>query len=399
MKKINVITLLAAFFIVCNMGYCGTIAAPYQVGTWSGFRTAAVTYVSDGAYMTNLYSIGIPMFNSYSYKLTMFEIPNWNPPWPSIQAAAAQGHEVASLLMDHADLTTLNETQAIGELSQSQTVINSYIPGNQCLIVGYPFCNVAYQSLIAQYYIAARTCGSSINSSTPTNFYTIDSLIVGSAGSLNTTASITAKDDQAASSGGWVVYLVHAIDNNDSPPGGYSPISHIVLNETLQYLDARRSTFWVNTFLNVVKYIKERNDASVSETSNTGDSITLSVTDTLSNTIYNYPITIRRPLPEGWTSANVTQNGQLVNSSIVTVNSITYAMFDVVPDGGNVVLSKGLYGDFTGNGIVETNDLSVLFDLWLVNDCNKTADVDINEDCIVNFYEFAALAENWMKEL
>jgi hypothetical protein len=123
MKKINVITLLAAFFIVCNVGYCGTIAAPYQVGTWSGFRTAAVSYVSDAAYLPNLYSIGIPMFNGYGFKLTMFEIPNWNPPWPSVQAAAAQGHEVASLLMDHADLTTLNETQATWELSQSQIVI------------------------------------------------------------------------------------------------------------------------------------------------------------------------------------------------------------------------------------------------------------------------------------
>jgi oligosaccharide reducing-end xylanase len=253
---------------------------------------------------------------------------------------------------------------------------------------------VAYQSLIAQYYIAARTCGSSINPSTPTNFYTIDSLIVGSAGSLNTTASIIAKDDQAASSGGWVVYLVHAIDNEN----GYSPISSTVLNETLQYLDTHRSTFWVNTFLNVVKYIKERNDVSVSETSNTGNTITLAVTDTLSNTIYNYPITIRRPLPAGWGSANVSQNAQAVPSSIVKVNSTAYVMFDVVPDGGEVVLSRSIYGDFTGNGVVDLNDLSGFLKFWLVNDCNGIAGLDLDEDCTVNFSEFAVLAEDWLQE-
>jgi oligosaccharide reducing-end xylanase len=391
MKKISVITRLVAFFIVCNVGYCGTVAPPYQVGTWSGFRTAAVSYVSDAAYLQNIYSIGIPMFNSYGFKLTLFEIPNWNPPWSSAQAAAAQGHEVASLLMDHGNLPDMNETKATWELSQSQIVINSYIPGNQCLIVGYPNCNIAYKSLIAQYYIAARTCSSSINTSTPSDFYAINSLIVGSASSLNSTASITAKDDQAASSGGWVVYLVHAIDSES----GYSPISASVLNETLQYLDSHRSTFWVQNFGNVVRYIKERNDVSVSETSNTGDTITLAVTDTLSNTIYNYPITIRRPLPAGWGSANVSQNAQAVPSSIVKVNSTAYVMFDVVPDGGDVVLSRGIYGDFTGNGVVDLNDLSGFLKFWLVNDCNGIVGLDVDEDCVVNFNEFSVLADNW----
>ncbi len=57
----------------------------------------------------------------------------------------------------------------------------------------------------------------------------------------------------------------------------------------------------------------------------------------------------------------------------------------------------GLYGDFIGNGIVEMNDLPDFLDFWLANDCNQTANVDLDENCIVNFYEFAVLAENWLK--
>ena len=91
---------------------------------------------------------------------------------------------------------------------------------------------------------------------------------------------------------------------------------------------------------------------NVTETSNTGDSITLQVTDTLDNAIYNYPLTIRRPLPAGWLSAKVSQNGLPVNASIVNVNSVKYVMFDVVPDGGDIVLSKALYGDFTDGNTV-----------------------------------------------
>jgi hypothetical protein len=72
-----------------------------------------------------------------------------------------------------------------------------------------------------------------------------------------------------------------------------------------------------------------------------------------------------------------------------------YVMFDVVPDGGDIVLSKGPYGDFISNGIVEMNDLPPFFKFWVANDCNGTVGVDLDEDCTVNFYEFAFLAGNW----
>ena len=107
-----------------------------------------------------------------------------------------------------------------------------------------------------------------------------------------------------------------------------------------------------------MRYIKERNAVNVAESSNTGDSITLQVTDTLDNTIYNYPLTIRRPLPAGWLAVKVSQNGLPVNASIMKVNSVKYVMFDVVPNGGDVVLSKTLYGDFTDGNTVAMDDLA-----------------------------------------
>ncbi|MBN1788387.1 MAG: hypothetical protein JW806_08330 [Sedimentisphaerales bacterium] len=57
----------------------------------------------------------------------------------------------------------------------------------------------------------------------------------------------------------------------------------------------------------------------------------------------------------------------------------------------------GLYGDFTGNGIVEINDLPDLLDFWLEDDCNTTDGLDLDDNCIVNFYEFSVLANNWLQ--
>ena len=55
-----------------------------------------------------------------------------------------------------------------------------------------------------------------------------------------------------------------------------------------------------------------------------------------------------------------------------------------------------VYGDFVVNGIVDTNDLVYLTDLWLQSNCELTAQVDLDDDCTANFYEFSAFVNNWL---
>jgi peptidoglycan/xylan/chitin deacetylase (PgdA/CDA1 family) len=387
MKKMNEILILAAFLMAGNVAYSGTVASPYQVGNWPGFRTAAISYTFDDG-CSNQFAIAIPMFNEFDYKLTLFTITGMSPNWSGLQSAASQGHEVASHTVTHPTLTPSNE---VAELSNSKSAIEANVTSQKCVTIAYPYCSPSTPSVTATYYIAGRICSGAIEGNTPSNLYQISSVICGSLGTVKTAADFNAKFASAASSKGWCVFLIHGIDSD----GGYSPLSSTVLQSSLQYLDARRGIYWVNTFGNVVRYIRERNDVSVSESSNDGNNITLQVTDTLDNSIYNYPLTIRRPLPAGWPSANVSQNGLPVNASIVVANSKIYVMFDVVPDGGDIVLSKGPYGDFISNGVVEMNDLSPFFKFWVVNDCNGTVGVDLDEDCTVNFSEFAVLAGNW----
>ncbi len=60
-----------------------------------------------------------------------------------------------------------------------------------------------------------------------------------------------------------------------------------------------------------------------------------------------------------------------------------------------LMYTKMTDGDFTGNGMVDMDDLLMLVDFWLENDCNETAGLDLNGDCIISFYEFSLLARNW----
>ncbi|MGD0077407.1 MAG: polysaccharide deacetylase family protein [Sedimentisphaerales bacterium] len=319
-----------------SIGYCGNVAALYEVGIWPGFRTAAITYTFDDG-CAKQYSVALPMFNEFGFKMTMYPVINWGPNWPALQAAANQGHEIGSHTVTHTnDLNKQPAEQQESELVKSQEIINSRITGQKCVTIAYPFCQPLDKALTEKYYIAARHCQGVIEANTPKDFYQISSIICGSQGSVKTAADFNARFEKAAASKGWCVFLIHGIDDD----GGYSPLPSETLRAGLQYLETRKSTFWVATFVNAVRYIRERNDVSVVESSHSDNSITLKVTDTLDNAIYNYPITLRRPLPAGWTAARVSQNGHSADVTVVEVNSVKYMMFDAVPDGGEVVLTK-----------------------------------------------------------
>jgi oligosaccharide reducing-end xylanase len=313
------------------------VPVSYNIGTWRGFRTAAVSYTFDDD-CPNQYAEAVPMFHAAGLKITLFTVTSWLGSWSQVQQAAAWGDEIASHTVTHPDLTTLSSTQLTTELANSQSTINSNVTNESCLTLAYPNCTVPSESATAQYYFAARVCSGQLVPSTPSDFLQISSYILGNTGSYTTGASINALADNAYTAGKWCVYLTHAIDGDS----GYSPLASSALQASVTYMTNNPNKFWVETFGNVVRYIKERNASSVTEISSTGSTVTVQVTNSLNNSIYNYPITIRRPLPAGWIGVTDSQNNQPIPATVVAVNSVSYLMFDAVPNGGNVVLSNTL---------------------------------------------------------
>jgi oligosaccharide reducing-end xylanase len=339
------LSFLAVCFLIATastpVSRAGSVQAPYQLATWEGFRPAAISYTFDDD-CPNQYNIAVPMFHAAGLKMTLFTVTTntWVGSWTKVQTAASYGDEIASHTVTHADLSLASATQETNEVVNSQSTINSYITNQSCLTIAYPNCNVPNNmTLVKQYYIAGRTCSAGLNNNSPFSFMTLAAYILGSNGTYITAASINSLADSAVSPGSWCVYLIHAIDGDN----GYSPLSSAALQGSVNYTSTNRSRFWVETFGNVVRYMKERANSSVTETTNTGNSITVQITDGLGDdSIYNYPITVRRPLPTNWAAAAVTQNGQPIAAQMVTLNSTNFVMFDAVPNGGDVVLTPSV---------------------------------------------------------
>ena len=299
-----------------------TIPSPYELATWRGFRTCAVSYTFDDN-SPNQFSVAQPMFDARGLHATFFCIVG-NPDWAAIENASAKGHEIGSHTLTHPDLTKLPDDQVAAELSGSKNLIESHT-GKKCVSHAYPYCAVPKKSITSQYYPFARSCNESLVPSTPADF-----LSVGAMGSHST--QMNAASDNAASSGSWLVWLIHGIDNDPA----CCPIASSVLESNLNYVAADTNKWWIETFGNVSRYIQERNASVLTVVSDGTTSITLQLTNGLDHTIFDYPITLRRPMPGGWPAAAITQNGASVPSQIVNGN----LMFDVVPNGGDIVLSK-----------------------------------------------------------
>jgi hypothetical protein len=139
--------------------------------------------------------------------------------------------------------------------------------------------------------------------------------------------------DAAEQQGAWIDYHFHSLDNGNDC---YRDAS-FTTDMWMAYLDyLTTKNLYVGTFGSVVKYIRERTSATLSVVSSSSDQIVLSLTDTLADTIYDQPLTIRSEVPSSWVTATVQQGSSTieVNSTVEGTKTVIY--YNAVPDCGYI---------------------------------------------------------------
>lgn len=319
--------LIGAFVIPLS----ATTAADFEIGKWANFCQGAVSHTFDDN-TANQTKVAQPLFDAKGLHMTLFTVTgSMSPNWTNLKSAFAKGHEIGSHSVTHGG------TMPDAECPTSQATIKQNVPGEPCITIAYPNCNIPSPTTnLKRCYIAGRVCDGQQGPKTPSDFWRVSCKMAGSAG-VNTASGFNSAADQAASSGGWMVWCHHGVGNDGH---GYSNTATDALSANITYLDQKRSTIWTETFGNISRYIYERDSSKITVKSSDDKSITITVTDKMGDSIFNYPLSIRCPLPTGWTTAVVTQKGAVVFDTIVTVSSKQYIMFKAVPDAGDVVISK-----------------------------------------------------------
>ena len=114
----------------------------------------------------------------------------------------------------------------------------------------------------------------------------------------------------------------------------------------------KKQGLWVCSYTDMTQYLKESLSAHVETKEITNNSITLSLTDTQLDYMFNHALTIKVDIPDDWTSVTVmqgTKSIELVTSAEykdnMTVANCTiidgFLYVDAVPDCGDIVITKG----------------------------------------------------------
>ena len=156
--------------LIQKVGYVTTDDYSVTPYTPAGFTRPLVTLTFDDGWQ-NTFANGVPLLQKYGFTSTQFIITDAiNQPGydtvANLSTMATGGNEIASHTVTHDDMTQETNSQLNGELSNSKTQLQTWLPGVPITDFAYPFglYTGADQTATAKYYSAARGVEPGLNS-------------------------------------------------------------------------------------------------------------------------------------------------------------------------------------------------------------------------------------------
>ncbi|MBR4840400.1 MAG: polysaccharide deacetylase family protein [Paludibacteraceae bacterium] len=297
-----------------------------EIATWENWAKSAITFTfDDGANEVNSHSWAEKQLNQYGFKATFYVVTGWaGNSWGTYKSFAENGHEIGS----HTDSHSGNSS----ELASSKSTIEQRI-GQPCLTIAYPNCNEIDNTL--SHYIGGRICGGQTNDKSPRNLARFDCQICGTQG-INNSSQFTSRCEGA--NGGWMVFLIHGIQGYEGN-GSYSPTSQDAFTGTLKFLNDHKKDYWVCTARDAIMYLKERDNAKFEKKGGDASSDVYTLTVSLDTKLCNwdYPLSVRVPMQDGWANLTVTQD----EKELEFEEKDGYVYFKAIPNKGDIVVGSG----------------------------------------------------------
>lgn len=350
----------------------------YHIAPWYNFKTAACSVTFDDGTLDQ-YLVAFPELDNRDIKATFFLITGlretgvWQDgarerllfSWKQTREIAASGHEIASHGTTHADLTEL-PADAHNELGKSRDAILAHVPAlPRGMTFSWPYwrSTAELREIAHTYYLGARSGGGELDhyplrldgipGRTPQNLFQINSMRISE---QFYSRDIKKLSDKVLEKGKWLVLDFHGVDNGDIPARalGWDPISLQSFKTALDYIEGK--DFWIAPFGAVLRYIRERDNASVTLIDRTKNTISFSVEDGLDSDVYFQPLSMDIVVPEDWNSVEVYRNGTYTYRTQVEKNRVR---INIVPDGRTIVFVRQTHGHFKCKDCGEKYNLQV----------------------------------------
>ena len=195
---------------------------------------------------------------------------------------------------------------------------------------GVQISDRAYE-IIKENYIGMRNTGGDVDTMPYANIYSVKSHTVKN---TDTAADWKQLVSEAKSSGGTLVFLFHRIEEN---PENSLRASIDETDEFFAWLGSEVASGSVSnvTLEDSMLYSAELAASSL-EVRKYSDRITVDLTDTLDDAIYDAPLTVRVPVSSSYARVTTDRGEQL---SVLRDGRGSYVLIDVIPDSDTVTLT------------------------------------------------------------
>jgi peptidoglycan-N-acetylglucosamine deacetylase len=360
MKKQSYLMTFIHFFFIIFLSFSSFLYAQdpasskpsaglqYQFARWPGFKKAAFSITFDDYYRFQV-TYATPLLDQHNFKATYYIITNrvgqgWAPDWDTVNLLASHGHEIGSHSKNHANFLVLSQHPEFAdsmrrEFTDSRDTINSRVPSQQCETFAWPFGAVSPSAVLSSenYYMACRGSSNYFEGPVPVDFYNIYSQHIYTCTPLD---SVNGYIDKILNIKGWLVERWHGFRvGNDT--NGYEPVPIEEFEDHLEYVAQMESDLWIAPLAQVVKYIRERETSILALIDSTGNTVKLSLTNYLPDTMFHYrvPLTLKVQLYGKMADVyKIEQGNNDIPFNIYTEYGIPYLFFDAIPNDSLIVL-------------------------------------------------------------
>ncbi len=307
----------------------------YTIAPWLNGKKAALSLTFDDA-INGQFTVAVPMLNKYGFRSTFFIISNFVEPqlksWQPIMDAADSGHEIANHTLAHPHLHSLGADSIAYQFAACNKTISQHILLQNGFTMAYPYgdggnntdSEQVVLNIATRFFTGARATR---NNKLPYNtyhfanaandYYKVNSDMIADSISQSL---FPAHLDETIAAGGWYVPTYHGIEN------GWIIVKKEAFALQLAEVNKRKNDLWIAPFGEIIKYIRERDGATLSIAFENRSKIAFILTDTLGNNqVYNTPLTIQlttngykvKSIQQGSNKLPFTKEGNMINFNAI----------------------------------------------------------------------------------
>ena len=316
---------VAALYFGCFAHNAGA-EEPARIAKFKGDCDAAISFTLDDGW-EDAATLAAPLLDKYGIHATFVicpgRVPEEDDPkaadeygrigWKTWKKIAAAGHEIGSHTLHHPGLTKADDATLQKEVDGAYDMLLERI-GAAPISFAYPYN--ARDERVRKVVYAKHTVAREFET--------------GYGGPTFTAQKANAILENAIRKKEWLVPMVHAIEK------GYAAFtSAAVFEEHLQYVQSKKDQVWIDTFGNIGRYVKERDDAKLDAKKN-GNSVTFTLKSTLDAKKFDVPLTVVIDAPNA-ASAEAKRDGEAAPIPVtLTAESL---LIDVQPGSAPVTVS------------------------------------------------------------